>query len=124
MKSVFDLCSSGIEPRENVVAAMMTFGEGWHNYHHAFPWDYRAAELGYFRYNFSTRFIDMCARMGWAYDLKSVPLDMVQHRANRKGDGSYSNPYAHSVWGWGDKDMTVEEKIGSVIMHEKKTKAK
>lgn len=46
---------SNMEPRENVTVAVMTLGEGWHNYHHAFPWDYRSSELGYFRFNFTTR---------------------------------------------------------------------
>ncbi|KAG8308500.1 hypothetical protein J6590_002590 [Homalodisca vitripennis] len=106
-----------MEPRENVTVAVMTLGEGWHNYHHAFPWDYRSSELGYFRFNFTTRFIDFCARMGWAYDLKSAPLSMVQRRVKRTGDGTYKNPFPDSVWGWGDRDMTLEDKKEVVVLH-------
>lgn len=50
------------------MVSLAALGEGWHNYHHVFPWDYRASELG--RLNFSTAFIDVCARLGWAYDCK------------------------------------------------------
>jgi stearoyl-CoA desaturase (Delta-9 desaturase) len=42
--------------------------------------------------------------IGWAYDLKSVSSDIVMKRVLRTGDGS------HSVWGWGDKDMTAEQR--------------
>lgn len=43
---------------------MLTLGEGWHNYHHVFPWDYKTAELGNYRYNISTAFIDFFAKIG------------------------------------------------------------
>ena len=28
-------------PRDHIVTAIITFGEGWHNFHHTFPADYR-----------------------------------------------------------------------------------
>merc|ERR1712127_597628 len=34
-----------ISPAENIAVAMLTWGEGFHNYHHTFPWDYKPAEL-------------------------------------------------------------------------------
>lgn len=55
-----------IKPVENSVVSLAALGEGWHNYHHVFPWDYRTSELG--RLNISTKFIDIFARIGWAYD--------------------------------------------------------
>ncbi|CAL7934093.1 unnamed protein product [Xylocopa violacea] len=30
---------------ENKMVPLLIAGEGWHNYHHAFPWDYRSSEL-------------------------------------------------------------------------------
>jgi len=83
--------------------AVFALGEGWHNYHHVFPWDYKTAELGNYRANLTTAFIDFFSRIGWAYDLKTVPLSMVKRRVERTGDGS------HEVWGWGDKDMSQED---------------
>ncbi|XP_034247037.1 stearoyl-CoA desaturase 5-like isoform X3 [Thrips palmi] len=38
-----------LSPTENAFVAYITFGEGWHNYHHVFPWDYKAAELGNYK---------------------------------------------------------------------------
>lgn len=92
-----------INPSQNLGVSLMALGEGWHNYHHVFPWDYKTAELGNYRANFTTAFIDFFARIGWAYDLKTVPMSMVKRRVERTGDGS------HEVWGWGDKDMPQED---------------
>lgn len=51
----------------------------------------------------TTAFIDLFAKIGWAYDLKSVAPETVERRVRRTGDGS------HELWGWGDKDMTAED---------------
>lgn len=91
-----------MNPSENAYVATMTFGEGWHNYHHVFPWDYKTSEWGN-RLNMTARFIDLFAKIGWAYDLKSVAPDTVKRRVWRTGDGS------HELWGWGDKDLTPED---------------
>lgn len=98
-----------MNPAENTLVAVGALGEGWHNYHHVFPWDYKAAELGNYKGNYTTAFIDLFAKIGWAYDLKSVSDDMIRQRVTRTGDGS------HSVWGWGDKDQPAEEREGAVI---------
>ena len=63
-------------------------GEGWHNYHHAFPWDYRAAEIG--KINGVRTHIDLWAKMGLAYDLKTASPDLIRSVIQNKGDGSYS----------------------------------
>nr|BBF94998.1 acyl-CoA Delta(11) desaturase [Orthetrum albistylum] len=99
-----------INPSENLPVAVLALGEGWHNYHHVFPWDYKTAELGNYRTNFTTAFIDFFAWLGWAYDLKTVPLSMVESRVKRTGDGS------HEVWGWNDKDLSEEEKSQAEII--------
>lgn len=53
---------------ENLSVAIAALGEGWHNYHHVFPWDYKTGELGDYTYNLTTAFIDSFAKIGWAYD--------------------------------------------------------
>ncbi|XP_060803766.1 (11Z)-hexadec-11-enoyl-CoA conjugase-like [Amyelois transitella] len=75
-----------IKPVENQFVSLAALGEGWHNYHHVFPWDYRTSELG--RLNISTRFIDTFAKIGWAYDLKAATSVMIVQRAKRCGDGT------------------------------------
>lgn len=78
-----------IKPVETELVSFLVLGEGFHNYHHTFPWDYKAAELGNYSLNFSTFFIDIMAKLGWAYDLKTVSADIVEKRIKRTGDGSH-----------------------------------
>lgn len=78
-----------IDPVENNTVSWITFGEGFHNFHHTFPWDYKAAELGGYSPNATKLFIDIMAAIGWAYDLKFVSKDVVYERVQRTGDGSH-----------------------------------
>jgi stearoyl-CoA desaturase (delta-9 desaturase) len=97
------------------MVTVLALGEGWHNFHHVFPWDYKSSEMGFDHINPTTQLINLCARIGWAYDLKTVPVSLVKKRVERTGDGS------HEIWGWGDRDMTLKEKnLAEVINKEVK----
>ena len=62
-----------IPPSQNLITSLLAVGEGWHNYHHAYPYDYKAAELPwYLEINYTTPFIDFMALIGQAYDLKEM----------------------------------------------------
>lgn len=65
-----------LKPVESWFVSMITQGEGWHNYHHAFPWDYKASELG-MHFNNSAKLIRLFQRLGLAYDLKTASPEMV-----------------------------------------------
>lgn len=69
--------------------SVVAMGEGWHNYHHVFPWDYRAAEIGGYAFNLTTMFLDIFAWMGWVYDRKTPSAQLVQQVALNHGDGSW-----------------------------------
>ncbi|KAL6268604.1 hypothetical protein P5V15_001736 [Pogonomyrmex californicus] len=75
-----------ISPTNNGGVSFISFGEGWHNYHHVFPYDYKAAELGNYRLNLTTAFIDFFAYLGLAYDLKTAPTNAIKKRALRTGE--------------------------------------
>ncbi|XP_063822742.1 acyl-CoA Delta-9 desaturase-like isoform X2 [Ostrinia nubilalis] len=77
-----------IMPRENWVVSFFVLGEGWHNYHHTFPWDYKAAELA-FPFNGTTNLLDLFAKIGWAYELRVAPPSLIEKVAKTKGDLSY-----------------------------------
>ncbi|CAH1405204.1 unnamed protein product [Nezara viridula] len=77
-----------MKPVENKYVSMVTLGEGWHNYHHAFPWDCNAAELGR-DYNLSGKVLAFLERIGQAYDLKKATKDMAMNRVLNHGDGSH-----------------------------------
>ncbi|KAG5667062.1 hypothetical protein PVAND_015062 [Polypedilum vanderplanki] len=81
-----------IEPSDSKLFGTLTFGEGWHNFHHVFPWDYKVSELPLYRYNVTIPFIDFFAWLGWATDLKVASEDMIRKRVLRTGDGSH--PYS------------------------------
>lgn len=109
-----------INPTENLAVAVMSVGEGWHNYHHVFPWDYKAAELGNYKFNFTTAFIDLFAKIGWAYDLKTASTELVRKRTSRTGliespDNSVALP-----WGWDDKDCPQSDRMEATIINRKK----
>ena len=63
-------------------------GEGWHNYHHAFPRDYRASEIDGWGQNVTTKLIEFLNRFGLTYDLKTVSEEHVARRTERTGDSS------------------------------------
>ena len=76
---------------ENEFVSYASLGEGWHNYHHAFPNDYRAAEIGGGRFNLTTNVIDFFAKIGWAYDLKYPSNELIMATVRNKGDGSHES---------------------------------
>lgn len=77
-----------IMPTENIFVSLTALGEGWHNYHHVFPQDYKTGEFGTYGMNFTTAFIDAFAYLGQAYDLKAVDPALIKKRAARSGDVS------------------------------------
>ena len=69
----------------------MAMGEGFHNYHHIFPWDYRAAELGDYSFNVTTFWLDLFAKIGWAYDLRTPTKEHVRHVMQKYGEGNLND---------------------------------
>lgn len=61
--------NGSIDPRENYYVSLAAFGEGYHNYHHTFPWDYKAGETNA-GFNFTSVFIEFMAKIGQAYNLR------------------------------------------------------
>ena len=85
-----------ISPVESPILGLLAVGEGWHNFHHVFPWDYRTGELGNGRINLTTQFIDAFARLGWAWDLRSADGKVIRRRVQRCGDGTGSGMFGAS----------------------------
>ena len=62
-----------IPPTESRITALLAMGEGWHNYHHTYPYDYATSEHGIFQqWNPTKLFIDTLYSLGLVYDLKRV----------------------------------------------------
>lgn len=78
---------TGIHPAENLLVSMGAIGEGFHNYHHCFPWDYSTSEYGPL-FNGTTCFIDIAAAMGLVWDRKKASPALIKARRARTGDQS------------------------------------
>jgi stearoyl-CoA desaturase (delta-9 desaturase) len=74
-----------LTPRDHYITALVTLGEGYHNFHHEFPQDYRNA-LRYYQYDPTKWLIAVLSWVGLAYDLKRFPENEVRK-------GSYSMKY-------------------------------
>merc|ERR1712150_129851 len=60
--------SVGMGPRVSFVTTLFALGEGWHDYHHLFPWDYAAAELdAWDQWNPTKVFIGICSAAGLVF---------------------------------------------------------
>ncbi|KAL5332429.1 fatty acid desaturase-domain-containing protein, partial [Aspergillus crustosus] len=66
-------------PRDHVLTALVTLGEGYHNFHHEFPSDYRNA-IEWWQYDPTKWMIWVWAKVGLAFELK-------QFRANEIDKG-------------------------------------
>ncbi|KAI0313334.1 delta9-fatty acid desaturase [Amylostereum chailletii] len=63
-------------PRDHVITALATNGEGYHNFHHQFPTDYRSA-IEWYQYDPTKWFIWACSKAGLASHLKVFPQNEV-----------------------------------------------
>ncbi|XP_068597662.1 stearoyl-CoA desaturase b [Brachionichthys hirsutus] len=79
-----------INARENPLVAFSAIGEGFHNYHHTFPFDYSTSEFGC-RLNLTTAFIDLMCFLGLATDCKRPAKETIAARVQRTGDGSHQS---------------------------------
>ncbi len=62
--------------RDSWIAAIFTMGEGYHNYHHEFQWDYRNGVKPW-QLDPSKWFIWALSKVGLASDLKQVPQERI-----------------------------------------------
>lgn len=83
---------SKIAPAENKSVAFLTLGEGYHNYHHTFPWDYSTSEWGW-NINLTTFVLDQFAKIGWAYDRRTASKEMIKNRKARTGPAAANGHY-------------------------------
>jgi len=68
-----DKCSA----RDNTLLALITYGEGYHNYHHTFQWDYRNG-VKWWHYDPTKWMIRLCSLVGLTQDLKRSTLAQIE----------------------------------------------
>jgi len=64
-------------PRDSVLTAVLTLGEGYHNFHHEFPSDYRNA-IRFYQYDPTKWIIKGLNLIGQTYDLKIFSDNIVK----------------------------------------------
>lgn len=77
--------------RDNGFIALLTYGEGYHNYHHTFAWDYRNG-IKWYHYDPTKWFIKVCSWFKLTYNLRvcskwrqeRTRLDVQFHNAMAK----------------------------------------
>jgi len=80
-------------PSENPLVSFCSIGEGWHNWHHKYPFDYAASEFGVSsQFNPSKLFIDLMAMLGLVWDRKRGTAAWAMGRARRERDAKAGIP--------------------------------
>lgn len=67
-------------PRNHFLTALVTMGEGYHNFHHEFPNDHRNA-IRWYQYDPTKWLIQACAMLGLTFGLKRFPENEIQKGA-------------------------------------------
>ena len=68
--------SLAISARDSVVTALLTFGEGYHNFHHSFSTDYRNGVRRH-QWDPTKWLIRTMAALGWAWGLCRAPREKI-----------------------------------------------
>eukprot|EP00607_Mallomonas_marina_P006444 CAMPEP_0182428254 /NCGR_PEP_ID=MMETSP1167-20130531/21789_1 /TAXON_ID=2988 /ORGANISM="Mallomonas Sp, Strain CCMP3275" /LENGTH=188 /DNA_ID=CAMNT_0024611025 /DNA_START=486 /DNA_END=1052 /DNA_ORIENTATION=- len=72
-------------PAENPFVSYVAIGEGWHNWHHKYPFDYAASEFGIGKqFNPTKLFIDTCCKFGLASERKRATGAWSKLRVHRE----------------------------------------
>lgn len=80
-------------PSENPFVSFCSIGEGWHNWHHKYPFDYAASEFGIStQFNPSKLIIDFMAMIGQVTDRKRATAAWAMGRARRDRDSAAGIP--------------------------------
>jgi stearoyl-CoA desaturase (delta-9 desaturase) len=83
-----------IRATDNILVRIFNPGDGFHNFHHVFPFDYKSSEFAFTFCNTTTMFIDLMAKFGLAYDRKVATPEMIKQRMAKSGDG-----FKYGKWG-------------------------
>lgn len=80
--------SDKISARDNWISALLTFGEGYHNFHHRFAGDYRNG-IRFWQYDPTKWLIRGLSFVGLTSNLRRVPRELIaQARATNKASSA------------------------------------
>lgn len=76
--------------RDSAVMALLSYGEGYHNYHHFFPTDYRNG-IRWFHFDPTKWLIKTLSFVGWTKNLKQVPEKLIAEAKQQMKMKAYQN---------------------------------
>lgn len=85
-------------PRDSILTAVLTFGEGYHNFHHEFPHDYRNA-IKFYQYDPTKWVIKGLSLIGQTYDLKIFHDDIIKKGQIQMKQKDIQKEIAKVHWG-------------------------
>ncbi|MCK6474773.1 MAG: fatty acid desaturase [Planctomycetes bacterium] len=80
-----------VSARDNAWVALVAFGEGFHNFHHRFPADYRNG-IRWFHWDPAKWFIRGLMAAGLAWDLRRTPESAIAEARRRAGEAAAEPP--------------------------------
>ena len=63
--------------RDSIITAVITLGEGYHNYHHAFQGDYRNG-IRWWHFDPTKWFVWSCSKLKITWDLKRASAEAIE----------------------------------------------
>eukprot|EP01135_Chromosphaera_perkinsii_P002760 Nk52_evm128s226 gene=Nk52_evmTU128s226 len=71
---------------DSFVTALLSLGEGYHNYHHEFPQDYRNG-IRWYQFDPTKWFITVCYYLGMAYNLRHITDNEIEKSRIQMSEG-------------------------------------
>ncbi|KAI9671074.1 MAG: stearoyl-CoA 9-desaturase [Alyxoria varia] len=95
-------------PRDHIVTAFATLGEGYHNFHHEFPSDYRNA-IDWWQYDPTKWFIWSMKQIGLAHDLKEFRANEIEKGRVQQAQKKLDQTRSKLDWGVPLQSLPVME---------------
>ncbi len=109
--------SSENTARDNWFLSFFSFGEGYHNYHHAFMHDYRNG-VRWYQWDPSKWLIYLADKLGIASDLRRVPDDVLFRARYARGKGRLEErleAWGENVDEWTDRLATRRAEMEAAV---------
>lgn len=103
-------------PCDNFLVSLLTYGEGYHNFHHEFPMDYRNG-IRWIDYDPTKWFIWLCSCVNLAFNLKRFPENEIEKSRFQQLERQLENGRQMISWGTPPDElpvMNVEQYINHV----------
>ena len=95
-------------PRDHLITALVTLGEGYHNFHHEFPSDYRNA-IEWFQYDPTKWCIWVWKQLGLAHNLKQFRQNEIEKGRLQQEQKKLDQMRAKLDWGVSLEQLPVME---------------